>query len=143
MLPFSGTVVLDFAHGYPGAYTTMFLGDFGAEVIRIDPPHGAAPGQDYDLEEVAAYNTMYRNKKSIIINLKSEEGQAVLHRLVKKADILLEGFRPGVMDRLNAGYQALKEINPRDCRKQVKENFSVEKMVQEYEKVYKKILSQG
>ena len=113
MLPLSGTVVLDFAHGYPGAYSTMFLGDFGAEVIRIDPPHGAAPGQDYDLEEVAAYNTMYRNKKSIIINLKSEEGQAVLHRLVKKADVLLEGFRPGVMDRLNAGYQALKEMNPR------------------------------
>ncbi|RLC67275.1 MAG: CoA transferase, partial [Chloroflexi bacterium] len=113
MLPLSGTVVLDFAHGYPGAYSTMFLGDFGAEVIRIDPPHGAAPGQDYDLEEIAAYNTMYRNKKSIIINLKSEEGQAVLHRLVKKADVLLEGFRPGVMDRLNAGYQTLKEMNPR------------------------------
>jgi len=113
MLPFSGIVVLDFARGYPGAYTTMFLGDFGAEVIRIDPPRVATPRQDYDPEEVTAYSTVYRNKKSIIINLKSEEGQAVLHRLVKKADVLLEGFRPGVMDRLNAGYQTLKEMNPR------------------------------
>ena len=113
MLPFSETVVLDFTRGYPGAYTSMFLGDFGAEVIRIDPPRETAPGQDYDPEEVAAYNTVYRNKKSIIINLKSEPGQAVLHRLVKRADVVLEGFRPGVMDRLNAGYETLKEINPR------------------------------
>ena len=113
MLPFSDLVVLDFTRGYPGSYTTMFLGDFGAEVIRVDPPRQTAPRQDYDPEEIAAYNTVYRNKKSIIINLKSGEGQAVLHRLVKKADVLLEGFRPGVMDRLNAGYQTLKEINPR------------------------------
>ena len=113
MLPFDGIVVLDFAHGYPGAYATMFLGDFGADVIRIDPPRGAAPGHEYDSEEVAAYHTMYRNKKSIIINLKSGEGQAVLHRLVGKADGLVEGFRPGVMDRLNAGNQTLKKINPR------------------------------
>lgn len=113
MLPFSGLVILDFTRGYPGAFTTMILGDFGAEVIRIDPPGMKSRGQDVDPEELAAYNTVYRNKRSIIINLKSEEGQAVLHRLAKKADILLEGFRPGVMDRLNVGYETLKKINPR------------------------------
>ncbi len=113
MLPFSGLVVLDFAHGYPGAYTTMFFGDFGAEVIRIDRPDGLAATEGADPDELAAYNTVHRNKRSIIINLRKEEGQAVLRRLVKKADILVEGFRPGVMTRLNADYKTLKEINPR------------------------------
>lgn len=113
MLPFSGLVVLDFARGYPGAYTTMFLGDFGAEVIRIDRPGSAIPRQGIDPEELAAYHTVYRNKKSIILNLRNEEGQAVLHKLVKKADVLVEGFRPGVMARLNAGYETLRKINPR------------------------------
>jgi crotonobetainyl-CoA:carnitine CoA-transferase CaiB-like acyl-CoA transferase len=113
MLPFSDLVVLDFARGYPGAYTTMFLGDFGAEVIRIDPPQGAVYQRRADPDELAAYHTVHRNKKSIIINLRNEQGQAVLHKLVKKADVLLEGFRPGVMARLNAGYETLKETNPR------------------------------
>jgi len=93
----------------------MTLADFGAEVIRVDPPPGESRRSDRadDQEEVAAYSTLLRNKKSIIINLRSEEGQSVLYELVKKADVLLEGFRPGVMARLNADYDTLKEINPR------------------------------
>ena len=106
-------MVLDFARGYPGAYTTMFLGDFGADVIRIDPPAPQTLGQDVDREEWAAYQTVHRNKRSIVIDLKIGEGQTVLRRLVKKADVLLEGFRPGVMARLNANYETLKEVNPR------------------------------
>jgi crotonobetainyl-CoA:carnitine CoA-transferase CaiB-like acyl-CoA transferase len=113
MLPFSGIVVLDFARGYPGAYATMFLGDFGAEVIRIDPPVNRPAGQSINRDELAAYETVQRNKRSIVIDLKSVEGQEVLGRLVRKADVLLEGFRPGVMARLNADYETLKEINPR------------------------------
>lgn len=113
MLPFEGLRVLDFTRGYPGSHATMFLGDFGADVIRVDPPPGATPRGDMDQEILAAFQTVHRNKKSIIINLKSEDGQAVLRKLVQKADILLEGFRPGVMARLGAGYEDLKEINPR------------------------------
>ncbi len=113
MLPFEGLRVLDFTRGYPGSHAIMFLGDFGADVIRVDPPPGATPRGDMDQEILAAFQTVHRNKKSIIINLKSEDGQAVLRKLVQKADILLEGFRPGVMARLGAGYEDLKEINPR------------------------------
>jgi crotonobetainyl-CoA:carnitine CoA-transferase CaiB-like acyl-CoA transferase len=113
MLPFSGIVVLDFARGYPGAYTTMFLGDFGADVIRVDPPLQRPARQGMNPDELAAYETVQRNKRSIVIDLKSTDGQAVLGRLVRKADVLLEGFRPGVMARLNADYEILKELNPR------------------------------
>ena len=113
MLPFEGLLVLDFTRGYPGSHTTMFLGDFGADVVRVDPPPGATPRGDMDQERLAAFQTVHRNKKSIIINLKSDDGQAVLRKLVEKADILLEGFRPGVMARLGAGYQDLKKVNPR------------------------------
>ena len=113
MLPFNGIVVLDFARGYPGAYTTMFLGDFGADVIRVDPPVTQILEQDVDREEWAAYQTVHRNKQSIAIDLKNKEGQVVLRKLVEKADVLLEGFRPGVMGRLNADYEALKKVNPR------------------------------
>jgi len=113
MFPFEGIVVLDFMRGYPGSHASMFLGDFGADVIRVDPPPGATPRGDMDQETLAAFQTVHRNKKSIIINLKSEDGQEVLRKLVKKADVLVEGFRPGVMDRLGAGYEDLKKVNPR------------------------------
>lgn len=113
MLPFGGIVVLDFARGYPGAYTTMFLGDFGADVIRVDPPVNRPSRQDANPDELVAYETVQRNKRSIVIDLKSADGQMVLGRLVRKADVLLEGFRPGVMARLNADYETLKELNPR------------------------------
>jgi crotonobetainyl-CoA:carnitine CoA-transferase CaiB-like acyl-CoA transferase len=113
MFPFEGLNVLDFTRGYPGSHASMFLGDFGADVIRVDPPPGATPRGDMDQEILAAYQTVHRNKRSIIINLKSEDGRVVLKKLVEKADVLLEGFRPGVMARLGAGYDDLKVINPR------------------------------
>lgn len=113
MLPFEGLVVLDFAGNYPGAFTTMFLGDFGAEVIRIDRPPAAPAAAGVDLEELAAYTTVARNKRSIIVDMKSDDGQAVLRKLVAKADILLEGFRPDVMARLSADYATLSKVNPR------------------------------
>jgi len=113
MFPFEGMMVLDFTRGYPGSHTTMFLGDFGAEVIRVDPPPAAAAVPVEDAERLAAFQTTHRNKRSIIIDLKSEDGQAVLRKLVERADVLLEGFRPGVMARLGAGYEDLRALNPR------------------------------
>lgn len=115
MLPLSEITVLDLNRRYPGAYSAMILGDFGADVIKVDAPgqqFPAAPGIDTMSEKFAAYYALDRNKKTIVINMKSQEGQEVFYKLVKKADVLIEGFRPGVMKRLNADYDALKRINP-------------------------------
>jgi len=112
MLPLEGMLVLDFNRGYPGSLAAMFLGDFGAEVIRVDPPSKTQPRAGLDPERVAAFMPTHRNKKSIIINLKSTKGNEVLRRLVKRADVLIEGFRPGVMAQLGAGYDDMKKINP-------------------------------
>lgn len=116
MQPLDGIVVLDVARGYPGSYSTMFLADFGAEVIRVESPVASLlplPGIDSSSEKYSAFNPLNRNKKSIVLNLKSEDGLEVFYRLVEKADILVEGFRPGVMKRLRADYPTLKEINRR------------------------------
>src|SRR4030043_2304665 len=112
MFPLEGIHVLDMARGYPGAYSTMFLGDFGADIIRIDPPVAGVSSQEAMVRE-AAFSTVNRNKRSMVVNLQKESGREVFYRLVKKADILLEGFRPGVMKRLKADYDPLKEINHR------------------------------
>ena len=112
MQPLDGILVLDLARGYPGAYTTMILADFGADVIRIDPPSRTPTNPEIAVRE-AAFNTVNRNKRSAVVNLQTPEGQEVFSRLVKKADVLLEGFRPGVMKRLNSDYDRLAEINPR------------------------------
>ena len=111
----AGTVVLDLARRYPGAYSTMILGDFGAEVIKIDPPGAALPllERDTSNERFTAYYALDRNKKSIIIDLKKEDGLEAFYRLVRRADVLVEGFRPGVMSRLKADYATLKEMNPK------------------------------
>ncbi len=111
----SGIFVLDLTRRYPAAYGTMFLGDFGAEVIKIDPPDSwySYPGIDPGSEEFAAHLAVDRNKKSVIINLKTEAGREVFYKLVKKADVLVEGFRPGIMKQMKADYPALKAINPR------------------------------
>jgi crotonobetainyl-CoA:carnitine CoA-transferase CaiB-like acyl-CoA transferase len=114
--PLTGTLVLDLARGYPGAYTAMFLGDFGADIIRVDPSLNARipmPHIDSNSAKFAAFNAMNRNKKSIVLNLKIKEGLDVFYNLVKKADILIEGFRPGVAARLKIDYPTLQKINSR------------------------------
>jgi crotonobetainyl-CoA:carnitine CoA-transferase CaiB-like acyl-CoA transferase len=117
MQALDGITVLDLARGYPPAHSTMFLGDFGARVIKVDPPDGSKMdktlGIDAQDERFAALNRMNRNKETIVINMQSEEGLNVLYRLVRKADVLVEGFRPGVMKRLRADYDTLKSMNPR------------------------------
>ena len=115
MQALNGTVVLDLTRRYPGSYSTMFLGDFGAEVIKIDPPGSSFynPEVDTDSEEFAAHLPLDRNKRSIILDLKIDAGREVFYKLVKKADVLVEGFRPGVMKRLKADYPTLKKLNPR------------------------------
>jgi crotonobetainyl-CoA:carnitine CoA-transferase CaiB-like acyl-CoA transferase len=115
----NGTVVLDLCRGFPGARCGAFLADFGADVIRVDPPTGAvstltlAGVEDREGEKLSAFSSTNRNKKSIKVNLRSEQGQQILYKLVKKADILLEGFRPGVMQKNKCDYETLKKLNPR------------------------------
>jgi crotonobetainyl-CoA:carnitine CoA-transferase CaiB-like acyl-CoA transferase len=95
----------------------MVLGAFGARVIKVDSPEGnimeRQAGIDPRDEPYAALNRLNRNKETVIINLRSDEGLNVFYRLVKKADVLVEGFRPGVMKRLHADYDTLKGMNPR------------------------------
>jgi crotonobetainyl-CoA:carnitine CoA-transferase CaiB-like acyl-CoA transferase len=120
MSALNDVVVLDFCYNRPGSFTTMFLGDFGAEVIRVDPPPGVFEGLDnletgggVSPERYAAHCIVDRNKRSIQLDLKSQGGREVVHRLAKKADVLVEGYSPGVMARLNADWPTLSEINPR------------------------------
>lgn len=112
-LPLEGIRVLDLSMYLPGPLCSQFLADFGAEVIKVEPP-GGEPGrwvQPIVGGESARFYTVNRNKKSISINLKTEEGKNIFRQLVAKADVVLEQFRPGVMENLGLGYNELKKIN--------------------------------
>jgi len=114
VLPLDGIRVLDLSMYLPGPLCSQILADFGAEVIKIEEPGGEwgrylAPML---LEESARFYSVNRNKKSVAINLKSEEGKRVLKELVKSADVLIEQFRPGVLEKMGLGYDVLKGINP-------------------------------
>src|SRR5687768_17553935 len=96
--PLSGIRVLDFTQNLPGPYATHVLAALGAEVIKVEPPEGdTARGMGRLFDIVNA------GKKSIVLDLKDDAGRATLQRLVKSADVLVEGFRPGVMDRFGCG----------------------------------------
>src|SRR5262249_5398012 len=101
-----GLRVLDFSQGVSGAMATMILADYGAEVIRVEPPEGD-PGWDDP-----AYLLLNRGKKSITLDLGSEEGQAALQRLVRGVDVVVENLAPGKAEQLGFGYDALSAINP-------------------------------
>ena len=107
-----GIKILELARVAPAEMPGMILGDMGADVLKIDTPE-----PDRENDELAIRRTIYtfvnRNKRSMTLNMKSPEGQAVFRKLAAGADVIVEGFRPGVMDRLGAGYQAIRELNPR------------------------------
>lgn len=112
-----GIHVLELSRVSPGTFCTMMLGDMGADVLKIETPpkSGVAVGSGVSAtdERQAAFSYANRNKRSLALNLKTPEGQTILHQLVTDADVLVEGFRPGVMQRLNADYATLSQINPR------------------------------
>lgn len=114
--PLSSLKVLDFSALLPGPFGTMVLADLGAEVVRIESPNRpdmvrALPPMEDNISACHAY--LNRSKKSLAIDLKKPEGVALVKQLVQDYDIVVEQFRPGVMDRLGVGYAALKEANPR------------------------------
>lgn len=108
-------VVLDLARVVAGPFASCMLADLGAKVIKVEVPgkgDDARAYAPYLNGESLYYSNLNRNKYGITLNLKTEEGKQILRDLVKKADILIENFRPGVMDRLGLGYDDLKQINP-------------------------------
>ncbi|MGE5270660.1 MAG: CaiB/BaiF CoA transferase family protein [Thiohalocapsa sp.] len=113
--PLAGIVVLDFGQVYQGPYATMLMAKAGADVIKIEPPQGEplrrrAPAGMSTTFPIAMLNG---NKRAITLNLKHARGRDLLFAMAKKADVLLENFAPGVMDRLGVGWQVLHEVNPR------------------------------
>jgi alpha-methylacyl-CoA racemase len=112
--PLAGITVLDLTRLLPGGYCTLLLADLGAGVIKVEEPgRGDYLGRTPLVEwERAAYKALNRGKRSITLNLKDERGRVVLRKLVEAADVLVESFRPGVLDRLGVGHEALSALNP-------------------------------
>jgi crotonobetainyl-CoA:carnitine CoA-transferase CaiB-like acyl-CoA transferase len=115
-----GVRVLDLTQMMSGPFCTMLLADQGADVIKVEPPAGEATrmfGPHFDDDSMRAFGGYFqsinRNKRSICIDLKSDAGKAAFRKLVEGADILVENFRAGVMDRLGLSYESLARINPR------------------------------
>lgn len=113
--PLAGVRVLDLSRLLPGGYATLLLADMGADVLKVEEPGKGdyirwTPPLRGELS--AAHIALNRNKRSMTLNLKTEEGRDVLLALVETHDVLIEGFRPGVMDRLGVGWSTLRERNP-------------------------------
>lgn len=116
MKPLNDIVILDLTRILAGPFCTMILADFGAEVIKVESPetgdHSRLLGPHVNGES-AYFMSVNRGKKSVTLNLKTEEGRALLKEIVKKADVLVENFRPGRMEDWGLGYEQLKVINPK------------------------------
>ena len=116
MRPLEGLRVVDLTRVLSGPYCTMQLGDLGAEVIKVERP---GEGDDtrafappFQGDQAAYFLSVNRNKKSMTLDMKSERGKEVLWRLIEVSDVLVENFRPGAMDRLGLGYEAVKARRP-------------------------------
>lgn len=111
----AGTRVLDFSHVFQGPVGTQLLADYGADVIKVERPGSGDWSRSWGpfIKDVSLpFATLNRNKRSVTIDLKQEEGKEVVRRLVKESDVLVHNFRQGVMEKLGFGYEALREINP-------------------------------
>ena len=120
MMPLEGMRVLDLSRLAPGPYCSMLLGDLGADVLLVEAPpqlvsRSGAQEQaaDEEAERRQAFNALRRNKRSIVLNLREQAGRDVFYKLCESADVVLEGFRPGVVDRLGVDYETVAKINPR------------------------------
>ena len=114
-LSLDGVTVVDLSRILAGPYCTMMLGDLGAEILKVEPPRGDDCrhwGPPFIGGESAYFLAVNRNKLSLCLDLKKDEGKDVLFRLLEEADVLIENFRPGAMDRLGFGYDALKARYP-------------------------------
>lgn len=120
MRPLDGIKVLDLTRLLPGAVATMMLGDFGADVLKIEEPgrgdparHSLTSGTQSNQAPAAYFLLTNRNKRSLTLNLKTAAGRRIFRQLAAQADVIVEGFRPGVMERLGLSYETLRAENPR------------------------------
>ena len=117
MQPLQGIKVLDLSRLAPGPFCTMVLADLGADVLMIEAPQGATShipwASTQDPARANALDPLRRNKRSLVLNLKDPRGQEIFRKLVPTVDVVVEGFRPGVMKRLGADYETLNQLNPR------------------------------
>ena len=119
--PLAGTTVVDLTRALAGPYATLMLADAGAEVIKVERPgkgddtRGWGPPfvGEPDAEESTYFLSVNRTKKSVILDFKDEDNLEKLKGLIRRADVLVENFRPGVMDRMGLGWDELEEMNPR------------------------------
>lgn len=114
--PLSGIKVLDFTHLLAGPYCTMLLGDMGADVVKVEPPGGDSTrhqGPPFHQGLGLTYLAANRNKRSVTLDLRNAEARAVGQALAAKADVIVQNFRPGVMERLGLDYVRLAKVNPR------------------------------
>jgi len=115
-LPLEGLKVLDLSRLLPGPYATLLLADLGAQVDKVEDPASGGDGiravPPFRAGESAVFYGLNRNKRSVALDLKSPAGQQALRALARRADVLVESFRPGVMERLGLGYEVLRQENP-------------------------------
>ncbi|MEQ8186904.1 MAG: CoA transferase [Candidatus Eremiobacterota bacterium] len=115
--PLESIKVLDFSRLIAGPYCTMLLGDMGADVIKVEQPgkgdDSRAFGPPFINGESVYFFSFNRNKKSITVNLKTEKGKEIIKELIKKADVLVENFRPGYMEKIGLSYEEVKKLNHR------------------------------
>lgn len=113
-LPLEGIRILDLSRYLPGPLATQMLADFGAEVIKVEDRKGELGRYLPPMLDGtgAPFYSVNRNKKSLTLDLKSEQGREIFRRLAQNSDVIVDQFRPGVMDKLGLGYESLKDINP-------------------------------
>src|ERR1044072_236133 len=113
--PLSGTRVVDLTRALAGPYCTLLLGDMGADVVKIELPDSGDEtrqwGPPFIAGESSYFMSVNRNKRSATLDLKSDAGLRALRRLARAADVLVENFRPGTMERLGLGYEQARELN--------------------------------
>ena len=116
-LPLEGVRVLDLATVIAGPYCAEILGEFGAEVLKIEQPNGGCAlrrfGTPTKLGDTLTWMSEARNKKSLTLDLRTEKGSSILKRLAEDTDVVVENFRPGTMEKWGVGWEVLKAINPK------------------------------
>jgi crotonobetainyl-CoA:carnitine CoA-transferase CaiB-like acyl-CoA transferase len=117
MKPLDDVFVVDLSRILSGPVCTMLLADMGAEVVKVEPPPGGDDSRQWGPPFIGGISTYFlsinRNKKSLGLNLKTEQGRRILWQLIERADVVIENFRPGVLDKLGFGYAAVSKANPR------------------------------
>jgi len=114
--PLEGIKILDLTRYQNGPHATVMLSDMGAEILKVEMPGSGDPGRSLGVAEdgfCSYFEALNRGKKSITLNLYKDETREIMHKLIKEADVLMENFRPGFLDRLGYGYDDVKTVNPK------------------------------